>query len=77
MRSSVARPPTSRLGLGALYDLLEQEVLPAFYDRDADGLPRSWLARMRASMRTLAPGFCAGRMLHDYLEQIYTPTAGS
>ncbi len=61
----------------ALYDLLEQEVLPAFYDRDADGLPRSWLARMRASMRTLAPGFCAGRMLHDYLEQIYTPTAGA
>ena len=59
----------------ALYDLLEQEVLPAFYDRDADGLPRSWLARIRASMSTLAPGFCAGRMLDDYLERVYAPTS--
>ena len=57
----------------ALYDLLEQQVLPAFYDRDADGLPRSWLARTRASMRTLAPGFCTGRMLDDYVERMYTP----
>jgi len=61
----------------ALYDLLEQEVLPAFYDRDADGLPHAWLARTRASMRTLAPGFCAGRMLHDYLERIYAPTGSA
>ena len=61
----------------ALYGLLEQEVLPAFYDRDADGLPRSWLARIRASMRTLAPAFCAGRMLDDYLDRIYAPTRTS
>ena len=58
---------------GTLYRLLEQEVVPAFYDRDADGLPRAWLARMRASIRTLAPAFCAGRMLDDYLERIYAP----
>ena len=51
--------------------------LPAFYDRDADGLPRSWLARIRASIRTLAPAFCAGRMLDDYLDRIYTPTRTS
>ena len=56
-----------------LYRLLEQEVVPAFYDRDAEGLPRSWLARIRASMRTLAPAFCAGRMLDDYVERIYAP----
>ena len=61
----------------ALYDLLEQQVVPAFYDRDADGLPRSWLARIRASIRTLAPAFCAGRMLDDYLERIYAPTTAS
>ncbi len=61
----------------ALFDLLEQEVLPAFYDRDPDGLPRSWLARIRASMRTLAPAFCAGRMLEDYLRRIYAPTETS
>jgi glycogen phosphorylase len=58
---------------GTLYRLLEQEVVPTFYDRDADGLPRAWLARVRASMRTLAPAFTAGRMLEDYVERIYAP----
>ncbi len=60
-----------------LYRLLEQEVVPAFYDRDVEGLPPSWLARIRASIRTLAPAFCAGRMLDDYLERIYTPASTS
>ena len=63
-----------RRDAGTLFRILEQEVVPAFYDRGADGLPRSWLARIRASMRTLAPAFCAGRMLDDYVERIYTPT---
>jgi glycogen phosphorylase len=58
---------------GTLYRLLEQEVVPAFYDRGADGLPRAWLARVRASLRTLAPAFAAGRMLEDYIERIYAP----
>jgi glycogen phosphorylase len=49
-------------------------ISPPVYDRDTDGLPRSWLTRIRASIRTLAPGFCAGRMLDDYLERIYIPT---
>jgi starch phosphorylase len=57
----------------ALFDLFEDEVAPAFYDRDPDGIPRAWLERIRASMRTLAPGFCAGRMLEDYTERIYVP----
>ena len=59
---------------GSLYRLLEQEVVPAFYDRDAEGLPRAWLARVRASVRTLAPAFGAGRMLQDYVERVYAPT---
>jgi starch phosphorylase len=58
---------------GTLYRLLEQEVVPAFYDRDADGIPRAWLTRVRASLRTLAPAFTAGRMLADYVERIYAP----
>ena len=61
----------------ALFDLLEQEVLPAFYDRDQDGLPRAWLERIRASIRTLAPAFGAGRMLEDYVHEIYAPTQAS
>ncbi len=56
-----------------LYRLMETEVLPAFYERDADGLPRAWLARVRASLRTLGPGFCTGRMLDDYLHRVYAP----
>ena len=58
---------------GTLYRLLEQEVAPAFYHRDAEGLPRAWLARIRASLRTLAPVFGAGRMLGDYVERVYAP----
>jgi glycogen phosphorylase len=60
-----------------LYDLFEQEIAPAFYDRDPAGLPRAWLARIRASMLTLAPAFCTGRMLEDYLQRVYSPTSTS
>ena len=59
---------------GTLYRLLAEQVVPTFYDRDPDGLPRSWLARIRASMRTLPSAFCAARMLDDYIERIYVPT---
>ncbi len=55
-----------------LYRLLEDEVVPAFYDRDESGLPRAWLARVRASLRTIGPGFCASRMVADYVERMYT-----
>jgi starch phosphorylase len=55
----------------ALYDLLEREVVPLFHDRDADGIPRRWLARVKASLRTNGPGFCAARMVEDYASSIY------
>ena len=57
----------------ALYDLLEGEVIPLFYDRDEQGLPRRWLARVKASLRTNGPGFCAARMVDDYARTIYRP----
>src|SRR5204863_4532568 len=50
-----------------LYRLLEQDVVPEFYAREDGGPPRAWLARMRSSLKTIGPGFCAGRMLDDYL----------
>jgi len=56
---------------GELYRLLEHEVLPEFHDRDGDGIPRAWIARMKASMRTLVPQFAAGRMLREYEERLY------
>ncbi len=60
-----------------LYALLEREVLPAFYDRDAAGLPPAWLARMRRSIAALAPRFSATRMVREYVEQCYLPAAAA
>ncbi len=58
-----------------LYRLLEQEVVPAFYRRDETGIPRQWVACMRASMAQLAPQFSANRMVRDYVERYYLPAA--
>src|SRR5271157_1773355 len=58
-----------------LYHLLEQEVKPAFYERDSSGIPTAWVARMRASMTTLTPMFSAYRTVGEYLEQYYKPAA--
>jgi starch phosphorylase len=51
--------------------LLDEEVVPAFYERDADDLPSAWIVRMRASLRTLGPRFSASRMLAEYLSGPY------
>ncbi len=59
----------------SVYDLLECEIIPLFYDRGTDGLPRKWIARMKASMRTCVPQFSANRMVREYAEQMYRPTA--
>ena len=58
-----------------LYALLEQEIVPAFYDRGAEGLPTQWLERVRASMADLAPRFSANRMVREYLTNAYVPAA--
>ncbi len=55
----------------ALHRLLEEEVLPAFYERDQAGLPARWVALMRNSLRTLGPVFCASRMLAEYVAGPY------
>ncbi|HEY2572340.1 MAG TPA: alpha-glucan family phosphorylase, partial [Solirubrobacteraceae bacterium] len=51
-----------------LHRLLNEEVVPLFYERDRDGIPRRWLERVRASLRTIGPAFSAQRMLRDYVE---------
>jgi starch phosphorylase len=55
----------------AFYDLLEKEVIPLFYNRDANGIPRGWVARMKASLKTIGPQFCATRMVDEYVRNIY------
>jgi starch phosphorylase len=57
----------------ALFGLLEREIVPCFYDRDPDGLPRAWLRRVRASLSRLTPRFSANRMLREYVTGYYHP----
>ena len=56
-----------------LYQLLEAEVVPTYYERDDQGLPRSWIAMMKASMVTGLSQFTTHRMLIDYAEKAYLP----
>ncbi len=57
----------------ALYDLLEKQIIPEFYDRGVDNIPREWIARMKNCMRKLAPVFNTNRMVRDYAEMFYVP----
>ena len=60
-----------------LYDLLERQVVPAFYTRDETGIPAAWVARMRESMARLTPHFSADRAVREYTEQHYLPAAAA
>jgi starch phosphorylase len=61
----------------ALYDLLEREVIPEFYARDAQGIPTAWVARMRNSMASLTARFSASRAVCEYAEQHYLRAAAA
>jgi starch phosphorylase len=61
----------------ALYDLLEHSVIPEFYDRDVNGIPAAWVARMRESMARLTPRFSANRTVREYTEKHYIPAAAA
>ena len=58
-----------------LYALLEDQIAPGFYDRDENGIPASWLARIRESMALLTPAFSANRAVRQYTEEHYLPAA--
>lgn len=59
----------------AIYDLLEKEIVPLFYDRNSNGLPHQWIARMKAAMRAICPVFNTNRMIREYTERFYLPAA--
>jgi len=61
----------------ALYDLLEQEIVPEFYSRNGQGIPAAWVGRMRNSMASLTPRFSANRAVGEYAEQHYLPAAAA
>ena len=60
-----------------LYQRLENDCVPTFYDRDQTGIPRRWLAIMRESMATLTPFFSANRMVREYTSRFYLPLAAN
>ena len=59
----------------ALYDLLEEDIIPLFYKRGKSGVPRGWTAMMKASMRALCPQYNTNRIVREYLELFYLPAA--
>lgn len=58
-----------------VYELLEQEIIPEFYERDEHGIPRKWIERVRHSMSQLTPQFSSNRMVREYVDRAYLPAA--
>ncbi|WP_114855068.1 alpha-glucan family phosphorylase [Brachybacterium sp. YJGR34] len=64
-----------RIEAEALYEILEQSVIPRFYERDARGMQRAWMTTVRSSLVTIAPRITAARMVRDYATELYLPAA--
>ena len=60
-----------------IYRALEDEVVPLYYDRDTDGIPRRWVQVVKEAIRSAAPAFCARRMVKEYAERMYVPAMRS
>jgi glycogen phosphorylase len=69
--SEVSEEVADREDAASMYRVLEQEVIPSFYDHNEDDLPLSWLGLMKGSIRTLVPAFNSDRMVAEYAEKIY------
>jgi len=69
--SEVDNDQMDRQDAESMYRVLSEEIIPRFYDRDAEGLPRQWLAMMKRSIGTLAPRFSSDRMVAEYAERVY------
>jgi len=63
--------PQDDIDAAALFNVLSNEVIPLFYERNAEGLPVRWLSRVKTSMRRLIPRFSADRMLRGYVQTLY------
>ena len=58
----------------SLYQLLEEQIIPLYYQRDREGIPHGWINVMKEAIRSVAPAFSAQRMVKDYVEQMYVPS---
>lgn len=70
-------PELDAIEANALYDLLEQKVIPEFYNRNKKGIPDTWVERIRSSMSQLTPRFSANRTVREYTEKYYLPLAAT
>ena len=59
----------------SLYEIIERQVVPEFYNRDHTGIPRAWMKRIRASISRLTPQFSGNRMVREYVDMIYAPAS--
>ena len=66
-----------RIDSESLYRLLEEEIIPLYYDQDENGIPQNWVRMMKASIRTNAPLFNTDRMVADYVAKMYAPGVGA
>ena len=65
------------LEAASMYDLIEHQIAPRFYDRGADGVPTRWVAHIRHTLSTLSPELSADRMVREYVERLYMPAAAA
>lgn len=65
------------LEAAALYDLIEHQIAPRFYDRERDGVPVKWVANIRHTLATLSPELSADRMVREYVERLYLPASAA
>ena len=66
-----------KLEADAMYDLIEHQIAPRFYDRDADDVPVNWVGAIRHTLSTLSPQLSADRMVREYVERLYLPAAAA
>lgn len=64
-----------KLEANAMYDLIEHQIAPRFYDRDEQGIPRRWVQSIRHTLSTLSPELSADRMVREYVQRLYMPAA--
>jgi starch phosphorylase len=64
-----------KLDAESLYDVLTNEVIPAFYQRDRSGIPRKWIERIRAAMSSIIPVYNTHRMVSEYASRYYFPAS--
>jgi starch phosphorylase len=76
-REALGQGGTDKADAESLYRLLEERIVPLYYDRDRDGIPHGWIRVVKEAIRSIAPHFSARRMLKEYTHRVYLPATMS